>query len=64
MTDNFPILGEGNRFRKYRVLNKISPKKPTPRHITSSNKKTVAYKRAPIRLSVYFSKETFQKGVA
>ena len=60
---------------KHRVPNKLNPKRTTPRHIiikmpkvkdkvrilkAARKKKRVTYKRVPIRLSAYFSKETLQ----
>ena len=61
--------------RKQRVLNKMDPKRPTPRHIiikmpkvkskekilkAAREKQLVTYKGVPIRLSADFSKETLQ----
>ena len=59
-----------------RVPKKLDPRKHTPRHIiitlpkikdkerilkAAREKETVTYKEVPIRLSVDFSKETFQE---
>ena len=56
-----------------RLPNKINPKRPTPRHIiikmlkaknkdrilkAAREKQLVTYKRAPIRLSAHFSRDT------
>ena len=76
--ENFPNLAkeidmqvqEGQRF-----LNKLDPKRNTPRHIivklpkikekerilkAAREKETITYKGVPIKPSAYFSKETLQ----
>ena len=73
---NFPNLAKKIDFQEaQRVPKKLDPKKNTPRHIiitlpkikqketilaSAREKKTVAYKGVPIRLSADFSKETLQ----
>ena len=63
-----------SRYREHRILNRISPKKPTPRHTiikkakikarilkAAREKQKVIYKGPPIRLSANFSAETLQE---
>ena len=68
MAENFPNLEKEIHIQvlgAQRVPNKMKPKRPTPRcqrlntkTLKSSKRKAVIYKRAPIRLSADFSKET------
>ena len=78
MKENCPSLAKEIDMhvqRAERVLNKLDPRKNTPRHIiitlpnikdmgrilkASREKETVTYKGVPIRLSANFSKETLQ----
>ena len=78
MKENFPNLAkeiDTHIQRAERVLNKLDPRKNTPRHIiitlpnikdmgrilkAAREKETVTYEGVPIRLSVDFSKETLQ----
>ena len=74
MKENFPNLAKEIDVQEaQRVPKKLDPRKHTPRHIiiklskikdeeriikAAREKETVNYKRAPIRLSADFSKET------
>ena len=76
--ENFPNLGKEIDMQvqeAQRVLNKLDPKRNTPRHITiktpkvkdketmlnaAREKQRVTYKGVPIRLSPDFSKDTLQ----
>ena len=73
-TEDLPnLVKEEHKSGKHRVLNKMTPKRPTPRHVIikmakvrdrenlkSSKTETVTYKGGSIRLSADFSIETFQ----
>ena len=77
-TTNFPNLMKEIDIRVQEmqtIPNRMSPKRPTPRHITikkskvkykerilkaTREKQLVSYKEGPIRLSANFSKETLQ----
>ena len=76
MTENFPntVVEIHIQVQEVqRILNKMNPKRPTPRHIiikmpkvkdrflkAAREEKFVNYKGAPITLSADFSKETLQ----
>ena len=76
MAENFPNLKKETHIQiqeAQRVLNKINPNRPTPRHIiikmakvkerilkAAREKQRVNYKGTPISLSADFSTETLQ----
>ena len=77
MKENFPNLGKEIHMQvqeAQRVPNKLSPKRPTPRHIikmpkvkdkerilkAAREKQLVTYRGVPIRMSADFSEETVQ----
>ena len=76
MKENFPNFMKEIHIEvreAQKILNKLDPKRTTPRHIiikmpkvkekvlkAAREKQTVTYKGVPIRLSANFSKETLQ----
>ena len=78
MTDNFPNLERGEAMQVQetkRILIKMNPKRPTPRHIiinmldfkdkeriikVARKDQIVTYKRSSDRLAADFSRETLQ----